>query len=143
MPEKEKFFHSVDLQLRFSDVDVLGHVNNTVYFSFFDTGKAYFFEKALHCKMEWRNVECVIANIDCAFVSPVYFGEEIEVWTRCTHIGEKSFVLQQMIVEKRTGELKAAANSVMVSIDPKTKKSVPVPPRYREAMTAALHAART
>ena len=138
LPPIEDFFHSADLQVRFNDIDILGHLNNTVYFSFFDTGKAYFFEKALGGKMEWRKVECVIANVDCAYVSPIYFGDEIEVWSRCAHIGEKSFVLQQMIVDKKTHDLKAAANTVMVSIDPETMETVPVPGHYREAMEKSM-----
>lgn len=138
LPPLSDFYHRIDVQIRFNDVDILGHLNNTVYFSFFDTGKAYFFEKALHCKMEWRRVECVVANIDCAYVAPVFFGEQIEVLTRCCHIGEKSFMLQQVLVEKTTQEIKAAANTVMVSINPDTKKAIEVPHHYRKAMEESM-----
>ena len=141
LPPLNKFFHKIDVQIRFNDVDILGHLNNTVYFSFFDTGKAYFFEKALRRKMEWSRVECVVANIDCAYVSPVYFGEDIEVLTRCSHIGEKSFVLQQVIVEKKTCQVKAAANTVMVSINPDTKQAIEVPQHYRKALEESMMAA--
>lgn len=130
-----EFEHSVDLQIRFNDIDILGHLNNTVYFSFFDTGKAYYFEHIMGGKMDWKRVEAVIANVDCAYISPIYFGEEIEVWTRCMEVHEKSFRLQQVIVEKKTGEIKAAAETVMVSFDPETKKSMPVPDRWREALS--------
>lgn len=109
LPPLSEFRHSVDLQIRFNDIDILGHLNNTVYFSFFDTGKAYFFESIMKSGMDWQRVESVIANIDCAYVSPVYFGDSIEVRTRCTGIYDKSFKIQQVIVEKNTGELKAAA----------------------------------
>lgn len=132
-----EFEHSVDLQIRFNDIDILGHLNNTVYFSFFDTGKAYYFEHIMGGKMDWKRVEAVIANVDCAYISPIYFGEEIEVRTRCMEVHEKSFKLQQVIVEKKTGEIKAAAETVMVSFDPETKKSMPVPDRWREALMAS------
>lgn len=130
-----EFEHSVDLQIRFNDIDILGHLNNTVYFSFFDTGKAYYFEHIMGGKMDWKRVEAVIANVDCAYISPIYFGEEIEVRTRCMEVHEKSFKLQQVIVEKKIGEIKAAAETVMVSFDPETKKSMPVPDRWREALS--------
>lgn len=138
LPPLDKFFHKIDVQIRFNDVDILGHLNNTVYFSFFDTGKACFFEKALQRKMEWNRVECVIANIDCAYVSPIYFGEDVEVLTRCSHVGDKSFVLQQVIVEKKTREVKAAADTVMVSINPDTKCAVAVPNHYRKALEESM-----
>lgn len=133
-----EFYHSVDLQVRFNDIDILGHLNNTVYFSFYDTGKAYFFEHLMGGKIDWKQVECVIANVDCCYISPIYFGEKIEVWTRCAAVHEKSFIIQQMIREKETGEIKSAAESVMVSFDPVEKKSMEVPYRWREALQKNL-----
>lgn len=138
LPPISEFYHSVDLQLRFNDVDVLGHLNNTVYFSFYDTGKAYFFEHALQAPVDWRHVETVIANVDCCYISPVYFGEAIKVYSRCKWIHEKSFMIQQVIVEKNTGEIKSAAESVMVSFDPVTKKSVPLPEHWRKALERTM-----
>ena len=138
MPPLSEFSHSIDVQIRFNDVDILGHLNNTVYFSFFDTGKAYFFEKALNRKMEWRKVECVIANIDCAYHSPIYFGEQIEVLTRCSHVGEKSFVLQQKKKKKMSGAVKSACETVMVSFDPHRQVSEPIPERWRKALEESM-----
>ena len=45
LPSISEFKYHTDLQIRFSDVDVLGHVNNTVYLSYYDTGKAWFFSE--------------------------------------------------------------------------------------------------
>lgn len=140
LPPLDKFNHALDLQIRFNDVDVLGHLNNTVYFSFYDTGKALFFESVLDEPMEWKRVECVIANIDCAYISPIYFGEQIQVLTRCKYIGEKSFTLEQVIIEKSTLEIKSCADTVMVSINPTTKQSKEIPPAYRRAMEKAMKA---
>lgn len=137
LPPLSEFDHSVDLQIRFNDIDILGHLNNTVYFSFYDTGKAYFFEHVMG-KMDWKHVEAVIVNIDCAYISPVYFGEEIAVYTRCVSLHEKSFRLQQVIVEKNSGEIKSASETVMVCFDPATKKSKEIPDRWREALTASM-----
>lgn len=134
LPNPADFDHSVDLQIRFNDIDILGHLNNTVYFSFYDTGKAYFFEHMFGGKVDWQRVECVIANVDCAYISPIYFGEEVAVYTRCLSISEKSFRLQQIILEKKTGQLKSACETVMVSYDPVERKTVPLSERYRRAL---------
>ncbi|MCM1369545.1 MAG: acyl-CoA thioesterase [Candidatus Amulumruptor caecigallinarius] len=134
LPPLSAFPHSVDVEIRFNDIDILGHLNNTVYFSFYDTGKAYFFQHIMHGKLDWRRVETVIANIDCCYISPIYFGERIEVRTRCKEIGEKSFRLQQVIVEKGSGQIKSACETVMVSFDPERKMSVLLPDRWRIAL---------
>ncbi len=122
-PDISLFRHRADIQLRFNDVDVLGHVNNTVYFSFYDTGKALYFTAVKGRQIGWKNVDRVIANIDCAFRAPIVYGEEIEVLTRCSHIGTKSFTLEQVLREKRTGEIKSFSTTVMVAYDPRTARS--------------------
>ena len=133
-PDLSLFHHRSDLQLRFNDVDVLGHVNNTVYFSFYDTGKALYFS-AIHGKrMSWEKVDRIIANINCAFMAPIIYGEEIEVLTRCESIGEKSFKLLQAIREKTSGIIKSACETVMVSFDPHTGKAIELPQEWREAL---------
>lgn len=131
-PRPEEFRHRVDLQIRFNDIDILGHLNNTVYFSLYDTGKAYYLEAVNGGRMNWRKVESVIANIDCAFITSIYFGEEIEIFTKCEHIGEKSFTLLQMLANKKTGEVKSVCRTIMVSFDPDTKQSCELPQRWRK-----------
>jgi len=88
--------------------------------------------------IEWRTVETVIANVDCAYLHPIFFGEEIEVLTRCKEIHEKSFVLQQLMVEKMSGAVKSACETVMVSFDPHRQVSEPIPERWRKALEESM-----
>ena len=132
IPDVDAFRHRADVQLRFNDVDVLGHVNNTVYLSFYDLGKALYFTAVRGRKMDWTNVDRVIANINCSYLAPIVFGEEIEVLTRCVAVGHKSFELQQMLREKRTGEVKSVCETVMVNYDQATHRSVDISPEARK-----------
>ncbi|MDE6538315.1 MAG: acyl-CoA thioesterase [Muribaculaceae bacterium] len=135
LPSLSDFHHSCDIQIRFNDVDVLGHVNNTVYMTYYDTGKAHYFSEILGRRVDWKHVECVIANIDCAFLAPIFFGEDIEVLTRCEKIGEKSFKLLQVIREKKSGMMKSACETVMVAFDPQSGIAIGIPEEWREALT--------
>lgn len=130
-PSIDQFRHHCDVQIRFNDIDILGHVNNTVYFSFYDTGKAYYFNAVRRGQMNWQEVDTVIANVNCAYISPIIFGEKIEVYTRCEAIHDKSFHLRQMLVNKETGEVKSMCETVMVSFNRATKKSCSVPADWR------------
>lgn len=136
LPDAASFSHRLPLQIRFNDVDVLGHVNNTVYMAFYDTGKAHFMMDLLGRKIDWQDVDTVVANIDCAFVAPIFFGEEIEVLTKCIGVHDKSFRLLQMLRESRTGEIKSVCETVMVSFDPHTQKAMPLSDEWREKLTA-------
>lgn len=127
------FRHKADVQLRFNDVDILGHVNNTVYFSFYDMGKALYFHDVRADGFRYDRVDTIIANINCAYREPIYFGEQIEVLTRCEHIGDKSFVLLQGLRSKTTGAVKSLCETVMVGYDPDRKVSTGLPQTWRDA----------
>lgn len=135
LPDISIFRCATPVQIRFNDVDVLGHVNNTVYFSYYDTGKAYYFEAVQGKKMDWHNVDTVIANVNCAYVAPIYFENDIEVLTACLSMHEKSFRLLQMIRDRRTGEIKSVCETVMVSFDPATAQARPLPDEWRRMLT--------
>lgn len=134
LPSPDSFRHRIDLQMRFNDIDILGHLNNTVYFSFYDTGKAYYLEAVNRGRMNWQHVESVIANVDCAFIAPTFFGEQLEICTRCEHMGEKSLTLFQMILNKETKEVKSVCRTVMVAYDPDTKVSTSLPEHWRSGI---------
>ena len=138
IPDISLFSHTTPLQLRFSDVDVLGHVNNTVYFAFYDTGKAHFFNALMDGAVDWQHVETVIANVDCCYIRPIVFSDEIEVLTRCKAIGDRSFTLQQVIRERNRGEIMSACETVMAGFDPATQTCVPIPDRWKQALAKSM-----
>lgn len=138
LPSPEIFKSSLPIQVRFSDVDVVGHVNNIVYFAYYDTGKAAFMTEILGRKMSWKEVDTVVANVDCAFIAPIFYGENIEVLTTCVGVHDKSFRLLQMLRNSDTGEVKSVCETVMVSFDPATQKSAPLNKEWREKLSSLI-----
>lgn len=135
LPDPDLFTDRLPIQLRFSDVDVVGHVNNIVYFQYYDTGKAAYMTRILGRDISWQEVDTVVANVDCAFISPILWGEEIEVLTACIFIHDKSFRLLQMLRNSVTGEVKSLCETVMVAFDPHTQKSAPLSDEWRQKLT--------
>ena len=66
MEEYVKFRHVMPAQIRFSDVDQFGHVNNSVYFLLYDLAKTTYFLVVLGMS-EWGDVVVVVANIKANF----------------------------------------------------------------------------
>lgn len=128
------FRHEVPLQIRFNDIDLLGHLNNAVYIQFFDLGKSRYFQDVMPEGVDWRHINIVVANINCDFFAPTYITEPIAVLTTITHMGEKSFALEQRIVNSDNGEVKCIAKTIMVGFDMTTGKSAPIDPRWVEAL---------
>lgn len=128
------FRHATPVQLRFNDVDILGHVNNNAQFALFDLGKTEFYNSLRGVLTDWRRVEAVIVNINATFMQQILFTDPMEVRTRVSKIGEKSFHLQQILRNTGNGEICSFAESVMVSVDFTTKESKPIPPALVDAL---------
>ena len=131
------FKRSTQVQLRFNDIDALGHVNNSVYFQFFDLAKTEYF-KGLNVQsdIDWRRPTVIIANVNCSFLAPTVFNEPVEVLTQCMRLGNKSMTLLQHVMNRDTRELKATCATVMVNLDPETNQPSPIPKVWRDAIVA-------
>ena len=129
-----KFKHITPIQLRFNDFDALGHVKNSVYFSFYDLGKTSYFADVLSKLEVAKEVGVVIGHIEVSFLLPVYPGENVAVQTAVVEIGNKSFKLLQHLVDLDTNEIKCICNTVMVCFDAKTKTTRQISDEWRKAM---------
>jgi len=128
------FRHSMPVQLRFNDIDVLGHLNNSVYFTLFDLGKTDYFKQVRGENVDWMKADIVIANINCDFLAQTFFDEKISVRTQTIRLGEKSILLAQQVYNNVTGEVKAQCTCVMVSFDIATGKTKPLADHWRNAI---------
>ena len=112
--EEIEFHHSLPIQLRFNDVDKFGHVNNTVYFSFYDLGKTEYFASV--CPgVDWEKDGIVVQTAVC-------------------EIGTKSFHLMQRVIDTETMEVKCICRSVMVTFDLEKHQSKPLTEEWIEAI---------
>ncbi len=121
------FRHALDVQLRFNDIDMLGHVNNSVYLQFLDLGKLTYFQTTLGPNCMKANPQVVVVNINCNFYAPSFLNEQLQVQTAVVHIGEKSLRMEQRIINSATGDVKCGAVTTMACVDLSTMKSTPIP----------------
>jgi acyl-CoA thioester hydrolase len=133
MEEEFKFNHFMPAQIRFSDVDQFGHMNNSVYFSLYDLAKTTYF-KDVFGMAEWGEQVVVVANINANFYQPVFFSDEMEIATAAVHLGNKSFTLLQRAVAKNTDEVKCECRTDLVMYDLYTKEPMPIPQAYKDAI---------
>lgn len=127
---EQTFRHRMPAQLRFSDVDRFGHINNSVYFSLFDMCKTRYFNDVVGNDI-FDRMAPVIVHIEANFISPVYFPDEIVIDTKITKVGSKSFTLLQRALNERTNEVKCYCETVMVMMDTNENHSVEVSENFR------------
>ena len=128
------FKHSMPAQIRFSDVDQFGHVNNSVYFSLYDLAKTTYVKDVLLGRMKWNEVGIVVANINANFMSPIFFMDNVNIETTTIELGNKSFTLLQRAVDSQTGQVKCECRTIMVVYDLKTQTPMQMPIEYKQAI---------
>ena len=111
-----QFKHEIPVQIRFSDVDQYGHMNNSVYFSLYDLAKTSYFRDVFGAE-ECNKFSVVVVNINADFLAPVFFSDELVIETTVIHLGHKSFTMLQRAFNKASGVLKCQCRTVLVGYD--------------------------
>ena len=133
MEETQEFKHIMPVQIRFNDMDKFGHVNNTVYFQFYDTAKTdYVFQVCPN--VDWEKEAIIVVHIESDFVAQITGQPHIAVRTRVSKIGNKSFHLVQEVFDLDNGELKSRCTSVMVGYNLVTRETMPIPEKWVESI---------
>ncbi len=133
--EEIVFKHTLPLQIRFNDVDKFGHINNSIYLSFYDLGKTEYFASVCP-NVDWEKDAIVVVHIDVDFISQIFSTDHVSVQTAVTSIGTKSFELAQQVISNDTKEVKCVCRSVMVTYDLIAHKSKPLNEEWIEAICA-------
>lgn len=129
------FRHRLPVQIRFNDVDMLGHLNNSIYFSFMDLAKTRYFQAVLGPEVDFSTFGVVIVNVNCNFCKQTFFDDELEVETAVVHIGNKSLRLQQQVYGTTHHDVRCSCTTVMSGFNPADGSSAPISPQWREAIS--------
>ena len=124
--------NTTPIQLRFNDIDQMGHVNNAVIMEFFDLGKANLFAEA-GLPPEEGDFTVMVVHVDVDFVSQIRWGDSIEVRTRIDHFGTKSLHVEQEVV-KSGGEVCARCHTVMAGYLRSEHRGAAIPDNYRQIL---------
>jgi acyl-CoA thioester hydrolase len=109
------------IQVRFSDCDMMGHVNNAVYLSYFEMARIYYFGILLAKDRDWKKEGVLLRKNEVEYLRPVLLHDIPEITVYLDHIGTKSFSVAYEL--KVNGELRTIGKSVLVcynSIENKT-----------------------
>lgn len=134
LPDINSFRHRLPVQLRFNDIDMFGHLNNTIYLQFFDQGKYAYFRSFMDGPFGSEPTAPVVANINVDFHQPAFIDDRLTVLTAITAIAESSMVLEQLIVDDKDN-VKCSARTIMVNIDTKTGQPTPVSSAWRTKLS--------
>jgi acyl-CoA thioester hydrolase len=139
MPEKpqitrDQYRHFLELPTRWIDNDVYGHVNNALYYAFFDTAINDYLIDAGRLDINSGPVIAFAVESQCQYLRPLAFPGVIDVGLRVGKLGNSS-VRYELAVFKQGETLAAAAGYfVHVFVDRVTQRPVPMPASIRDAL---------
>jgi acyl-CoA thioester hydrolase len=132
----QPFYCRTTVQMRFDDIDALGHMHNSKYLGLFDLGRVDYFNQMHHEPMSLSHPPAMIAHLECDFLNQTVWGEPLQVLTQITHIGTKSFTMFQQLINSDTGQIKCTCSSVMVYLADDSLVPAPIPARWRDEIEA-------
>jgi acyl-CoA thioester hydrolase len=126
-PEHYTRVHTLRMPIRWGDMDAMGHVNNTVYFRYFEQARIAWFE-AMDCPPDPAGVGPVIISAHCTFLRQLRYPGDIEVDTLVGEFGRSSFhTIHQIRRVDDPSILMAEGGAKVVWVDQRVEKAVPLP----------------
>lgn len=122
---------STQVQLRWNDMDMLGHLYNGKYQSIFDVGMSEYLSKEMGIVYNENDLWPLKASITINYLRQVHFDHPLAVHTAIESVGNKSMTFVQQLIRTDTQELMADCHTVVVCFDMCNHVSVRVPDIWR------------
>ncbi|WP_089385398.1 acyl-CoA thioesterase [Halorubrum vacuolatum] len=124
--------YAVELEVRFRDIDAMGHVNNAVYATYIEQARTRYVRDVLETDL--ASIPTVLASLSIDYRRPVLLSDgAVTVTIEVPKVGTSSLPMRYTIATA-DGDVAAEAESTQVFLDPETERPTPIPERYREAI---------
>lgn len=125
---------SMPISLRISDVDINDHLNQSVYYQFFDTAVIRYLEQFKATYKDTNNMTTVCVENGCRYRREVLFSDTAEVALRVVRIGTSSMRFELAVFTEGHEDPNTVAYFILVFVDKETHRPVPIPAELKNAM---------
>lgn len=131
---KKEFEFSIPIEIRFSEVDMLGHMNNVSPFNYFQEARIKYLS-SLNVFGNFQDAEhvAVVADLQCDYLQQVYFGQSIELYVKTNSVGKSSFDIHYMGLTE-DGSVCLTGRGRLVNIEVKTGKPASIDEKTKESL---------
>lgn len=128
------------IQIRFTDIDIFGHVNNARYPELFDTAR-YRYVSGLVPEFDPNGKSMVLVHLETNFRRQIVFEDKVYVETRLEKVGDRSIGMRQLIVNEN-GAVHADSYGILSTYDAVAQQSFPMPDEWRRRFEADMESDR-
>ncbi len=122
-------------RLRFSDTDMIGHVNNVAFAALIETGRVYYTHSGVICAIP-KDLLVVMRHIEIDYRAELHWPAQVDIGSRVTRIGRSSFAIGNGVFHDDL--CAATAVTTLVVIDLVTRRPVEIPQSVREGLERTL-----
>ncbi len=125
------------IEVRFSDLDAMGHVNNAVVVSYLEQGRFQWWRSFLGGR-KFQEEGFLMARVEVDYRQPILLGDDVRVELHCTRVGNTSFELSYRVTKGLGGDPFAEAKTVQVMLDFSTNRPKPIAESTRDWLEAQV-----
>ncbi len=129
------FPYEITQEVAFRDIDAMGHVNNAVFFAYFETVRIKFLGEIMEdsglLSTELLDLPLILVEASCIYKSPALLTELLRIGTGISRFGTKSFDMLYR-VEGEDGRLVAYGRTVQVMYDYVSRSAFPIPDELKQ-----------
>lgn len=140
LPETRlRYRHFRSLSTRWMDNDVYAHVNNAVYYSFFDTVVNQYLIEQGALDIATGPVIGLVVETHCNYFRPIAFPDVVHAGLRVAHIGRSSVRYEIGLFRNDEPDCAAQGHFIHVYVERATQRPASLPPGLRQALSPLLH----
>lgn len=133
-PALERFPVVLEIPVAWAEMDVFRHVNNTVFFRWFESARIDFLIRIGLEDQREDGIGPILHSTHCRFRRPVVFPDTVLAGARATEVMEDRFVMEYRAVSVAQGEVAGEGGGVVVAYDYRANRKAPLPDEVREAI---------
>ncbi|MFH1810301.1 MAG: thioesterase family protein [Pseudomonadota bacterium] len=132
----EEYPITVRLPVHWGDMDAYQHVNNVVYFRWFETARVSYFD-AMHIMGDPAvPVRPILASVQCRYKAPLLHPDVVVVGARVDGVQEDRFRMSYAVVSEALARVAAVGEGLVVSFDYAAGHKVALPAAWRESIAS-------
>ncbi len=117
-----KYPFPIKQQVLWGEMDAFNHINNVIYFRYFETGRVHFFNKTNLWKIfQDEDIRIVVGKLECNYIREIIHPAEIEISVGIKKIGNTSLIVHQKVI--CNDQISAHGDAIIVA----TKNGKPTP----------------
>ncbi len=128
----DEYSVKVTVPVAWGEMDSFGHVNNIIFFRYFETARIDYFKRVGFIEeMENSGIGPILASTSAKFIKPLFYPDTVHIGTRVTDLRSTKFTMDYLLYSEKNGTA-AVGEALIVVLNYQTSTKSPLPPKVKE-----------